>query len=266
MLAINARYGAIKSLTVRTGTWFFRVLSHDGGGGSVSATVTAFAPPVKNGLAYPRNMAKSLIAVGSKRGPKLDAMHEALDTFARFLAPEVQFEVIGFEVESGVGHTPLSSPESMRGARHRAESLVHMAAAKRESYLYYVGLEGGLEVMEGSHPKTAASSPSANPTFERRVFLESWAYVTDGSRGYFGRSGAVELPEALAVEVVGNHAELADAIDRFAGQNGVRDSGGAWGILSGGLISRREAFRIALIAAFAPFYNPGCYPVATAAP
>ena len=89
--------------------------------------------------------------------------------------------------------------------------------------------------------------------------------MTNGSRGYFGRSGAVELPEALAVEVVDNQVELAEAIDRFAGKSGIRDSGGAWGILSGGLITRREAFRLALIAAFAPFYNADSYQAARAA-
>jgi non-canonical (house-cleaning) NTP pyrophosphatase len=209
-------------------------------------------------------MDKKIIAVGSKRGPKLDAIHEALDTFAQRLAPDVQFEVIGFDVESGVAHTPLSSAESMRGARQRAEALVRMAAAKRESYLYYVGLEGGLDVIGGNgSPIGASELASGNP--ERRVFLESWAYVTDGSRGYFGRSGAVELPEALAVEVVDKQVELAEAIDHFAGKSGIRDGGGAWGILSGGLITRREAFRLALIAAFAPFYNANSYQAARAA-
>jgi non-canonical (house-cleaning) NTP pyrophosphatase len=101
-------------------------------------------------------MDKKVIAVGSKRGPKLDAIHEALDTFAQRLAPDAQFEVISFDVESGVAHTPLSSAESMRGARQRAEALVRMAAAKRESYLYYVGLEGGLDVIGGSESPTVA--------------------------------------------------------------------------------------------------------------
>jgi inosine/xanthosine triphosphatase len=93
----------------------------------------------------------------------------------------------------------------------------------------------------------------------RRVFLESWAYVTDGVSGHFGRSGAIELPEALAVEVVDKRVELAAAIDSFAGAAGIRDRQGAWGILSGDLITRREAFRVAVIAAFAPFYNAGIF-------
>jgi len=40
---------------------------------------------------------------------------------------------------------------------------------------------------------------------------------------------------------------------------GIRDAQGAWGVLSGDLISRQEAFRVAVIAAFAPFYNARMY-------
>ncbi|MEQ1474537.1 MAG: DUF84 family protein, partial [Candidatus Acidiferrum sp.] len=90
-------------------------------------------------------------------------------------------------------------------------------------------------------------------------------YVSDGSRGHFGRSGAIELPESLATEVLDHGVELAAAIDKFAGLAGVRDNQGAWGVLSGDLISRRGAFRLALIAAFAPFYNAALFRTAAAA-
>jgi hypothetical protein len=36
--------------------------------------------------------------------------------------------------------------------------------------------------------------------------------------------------------------------------------------LSGGLISRTEAFRVAVVAAFAPFYNAKMYHAASSAP
>jgi non-canonical (house-cleaning) NTP pyrophosphatase len=93
----------------------------------------------------------------------------------------------------------------------------------------------------------------------RRVFLESWAYVSDDMRGHYGRSGSIELPDALAHEVLENGVELAVAIDRFAGAVGIRDAQGAWGVLSNSFITRQEAFRVAVIAAFAPFYNMKLY-------
>jgi inosine/xanthosine triphosphatase len=205
-------------------------------------------------------MSKSLIAVGSTRGPKLDAVSDALELCADHLNPHSQFEVLGFAVDSGVGHTPLSSAESMRGARQRTEALIQMASAEGEVYQYFVGLEGGLEVME-SH----AEDSDAVGNGGRRVFLESWAYVSDGLCGHFGRSGGIELPPALAHEVLDKGVELAAAIDKFAGIAGIRDNQGAWGVLSNNLITRREAFRVALVAAFAPFYNMNLFRVARVA-
>jgi len=185
-----------------------------------------------------------IIAVGSTRKPKLAAVREAVDGMSDLLAAETSIEIVGVEVESGVNHTPLSCEESMRGARQRAEWLQQVAKREAKLWNYFVGLEGGLAVIEDG---------------ERRVFLESWAYVSDGTRGHFGRSGAVELPEALAEEVFVRGTELSIAIDQFAGEAGIRDAQGAWGVLSGNKITRQEAFRVALIAAFAPFFNRPMY-------
>src|SRR5256886_17594123 len=102
-------------------------------------------------------------------------------------------------------------------------------------------------------------NPGMRQNAQHRVFLESWAYVSDGARGHYGRSGSIELPEALAHEVLENGVELAVAIDRFAGAVGIRDAQGAWGVLSNNFISRQEAFRVAVVAAFAPFYNSKMY-------
>jgi len=196
-------------------------------------------------------MEKIHIAVGSTRRPKLAAVTQALESFGPVLAPAAEFAVLGFDVESGVSHTPSSRDELMRGARQRAESLVQLAQQRREIWQYFVGLEGGLDAVQENGC--------------RRVFLESWAYVSDGSEGYYGRSGGVEIPAVLAHEVLENGFELSEAIDRFAGAVGIRDAQGAWGVLSRDLISRQEAFRVAVLAAFAPFYNAKMYRAASAA-
>ena len=201
-----------------------------------------------------------ILAVGSKRGPKLNGVTEALEAFSGVLAPGAQFEVVGVEVESGVGHTPASRLEMMRGARQRAEALVQLARGNGAAWEYFVGLEGGLDVFqEGVSPEEMQWRASLQQYGRRRVFLESWAYVTDGVRGHYGRSGGIELPEALAHEVLENGVELAEAIDKFAGAAGIRDAQGAWGVLSNNFITRQEAFRVAVIAAFAPFYNEKMY-------
>jgi inosine/xanthosine triphosphatase len=205
-------------------------------------------------------MNKITIAVGSKRGPKLNAVTEALRSFSAALEHDAQFEVIGVEVESGVSHTPASRGELMRGARQRAEALVTTARQSGTAWQYFVGLEGGLDVVhEGASADEVLRHSGLQQNRHRRVFLESWAYVSNGTRGHYGRSGGIEIPEALAHEVLENGVELAVAIDRFAGAVGIRDAQGAWGVLSNNFISRQEAFRVAVIAAFAPFYNAKMY-------
>jgi len=157
-----------------------------------------------------------------------------------------QFEITGVEVPSGVRHTPLSREDIMRGARQRTEALLQIARETHEQWKYFVGLEGGLEVVHENGL--------------RQVLLESWAYVSDSSGcGAFGQSGAVLVPEPLAIRVVDQGIELSEAIDAFAGGRGIRDAQGAWGVLTRNLITRQDAFRIALVNAFAPFFNREIY-------
>ena len=211
-------------------------------------------------------MNKIIIAVGSKRGPKVNAVTGALQSFSTALALDSEFEVVGVEVESGVSHTPESREELMRGARQRADALVELARGSGTSWQFFVGLEGGLDVVhEGASADEVLRHSKLRQNGHRRVFLESWAYVSDGAHGHYGRSGSIEAPEALAHEVLENGVELAAAIDRFAGAAGIRDAQGAWGVLSTNFITRQEAFRVAVIAAFAPFYNAKMYSVAATA-
>ncbi len=189
-------------------------------------------------------MGKIIIAVGSTRRPKLNAVWEALSVVGPSIESNALFDVVGVEVASGVGHTPLSRAELMAGAQHRADAVAQIARERNESsWRFFVGLEGGLDVVQERG--------------RRLVFLENWACVMDISgRTAYGQSGAILLPEALAARVLDEGAELADAIDTFANQQGLRDAQGAWGVLTCNLITRQDAFRIAVINAFAPFYNP----------
>jgi inosine/xanthosine triphosphatase len=187
------------------------------------------------------------IAVGSKRASKLDAVREVLVALGPLLHANARFEVCGFEVETGVSHTPRSRGELMAGARGRCEALRRLPDQRA---MYFVGLEGGVDVIY----------ENGQGSGRRLVFLESWAYVSDvGGRGFYGRSGAILLPEALAVEVLDRGVELSHAIEAYTGIQGVRDSQGAWGILTKNLINRQESFRVAVIAAFAPFFNAALY-------
>jgi len=196
-------------------------------------------------------MEKAIVAVGSTRGPKLGAAQEVLKAIGASLDPLAEFEVVGVEVSSGVGHTPGSREETMSGARARAKALAEIARANGEPWRYFVGLEGGLAVVREEE--------------KRLVFLENWAYVLgrDG-RDAFGSSGGVLLPDALAEEVLDRGVELSAAIDKFTGGEGIRNAQGVWGVMTRNLITRQDAFRFALINAFSPLMNAKMYGVSGA--
>jgi inosine/xanthosine triphosphatase len=194
-------------------------------------------------------MTKTLIAVGSTRRPKLEAVREALAVFGPALDSGVHFDVVGVEVESGVGHTPMTRIESMTGARQRAEALARMARERPEAagWRYFVGLEGGLDVIQENG--------------RRLVFLENWAYVCDAAgHSAYGHSGGILIPDPLAAEVLDRGVELSAAIDAYAGGHSIRDAQGAWGVFTRNFITRQDAFRTAVISAFAPFFNAKLYP------
>jgi non-canonical (house-cleaning) NTP pyrophosphatase len=213
------------------------------------------------------------IAVGSLRAPKLDGVREAVAVIGCLLDSAADFEVVGVEVPSGVGHTPVSRAESMAGARNRAEALHKLGRENNEPWSYFVGLEGGLDVVpeNGQLARNArreqlvvTASPERLVGTARRggriVFLESWAYVLDSSGvGAFGRSGGVEMPDALAAEVLEGGIELSAAVDAMTGEHGIRNAQGAWGVLTKNKMTRQDAFRTAAIAAFARFFNAPLY-------
>ena len=186
------------------------------------------------------------IAVGSLRVPQLNGVWEAIAVIGPTLDSNAMFEVVGVEVPSGVGHTPASRLECMAGARNRAELLAKLGRERKEAWSYFVGLEGGLDVVSENGRRT--------------VFLESWAYVlNDSGRASFGRSSGIEMPEALATEVLDGGIELSVAVDAWAGEHGVRNAQGAWGVLTKNLMTRQDAFRSAVTSAFAPFFNAAVY-------
>jgi len=191
-------------------------------------------------------MQKIVVAVGSTRPLKLHAVSDAIQSFGSALDSSAQFDVLGVEVQSGVGHTPQSRSELMAGARGRVEALVGLARERGEPWRYFVGLEGGLDVVHENG--------------RRMAFLESWAFVTDSAgRESWGHAGGVLLPAALAAEVLDRSVELSEAIDAFAGAQGIRDAQGAWGVLTRNLITRQDVLRVAVINAFAPFFNAALY-------
>jgi non-canonical (house-cleaning) NTP pyrophosphatase len=133
---------------------------------------------------------------------------------------------------------PMSIGAIVSGAYARAGALAALPAFAPGEDLA-LGLEGGLDPLHAGEL--------------RGWMLHTWAVATDGRVWGVGAGPALRLPPRVADRVVGGE-ELGDVIDSLAG-TAVRGTRGAWGVLTADTIGRREAFRLAVIAALAPFYN-----------
>jgi non-canonical (house-cleaning) NTP pyrophosphatase len=153
--------------------------------------------------------------------------------------------VVARAVTTNAPAMPLTDWQLMQGARERALAVRDLLRHQRLEAEIYIGLEGGFH--------------SVSIEGEWHTFLRGWAYATDGRRGAFGASPSITVPAALAKKVIEGRRELGLVIDEVAGRRDVRSREGAWGVLSRDLVTRSMSFELALIAAFAPFYNPKLY-------
>jgi len=184
------------------------------------------------------------IAVGSSNAAKVEAVRAAVRRVAIIDPSWSNAEVIARDVETDTPAMPLSDDDLMRGAISRALAVQSLLLGDHGGADLYVGLEGGFH-------STAIEG-------KRLTFLRGWAYVTDGLRDSFGASPSIRVPDKI-VRSVNDGRELAEVIDEVAGQHDVRSRQGAWGVISRDLFTRSMSFEVALIAAFAPFYNPEMY-------
>ncbi len=186
------------------------------------------------------------IAIGTLREPKIEAVKEAFELFRSQLARDDEvIEYLSYDAGGSAPHMPTSIKELMEGAQNRAESLILQLKREKNEAEFYVGMEGGFHVLQERG--------------KRLTFLQSWAYVTDGHRGYFGSSGNILVPQKIANTVIDRGIELGIAIDRFAKETDIRSKQGAWGVFTRDILTRKHSFVIALICAFAPFYNKKGY-------
>lgn len=188
------------------------------------------------------------IALGSDRAPKIMAVRASIARVAEIDPGWREASVVARPVEIDAPAMPLNDWELMSGARQRALAVREILIEQRLDADLYVGLEGGFH--------------SISVEGEWHTFLRGWAFVTDGERGSFGMSPSIGVPEAIVKDVIQGKRELGIVIDEVAGVHDVRSKQGAWGMLSRDLLTRSMSFEAALIAAFAPFYNPAMYTIA----
>jgi non-canonical (house-cleaning) NTP pyrophosphatase len=180
-----------------------------------------------------------IIAIASKRGPKVEAVKKCFESIKQFFTG-TQIEFLSYEIDAGI-IMPRSITELMEGAKKRTMLLHQTLQSENQHADFFIGMEGGFHSIQQDGKEI--------------VFLQSWAYVTNGSVGFYGSSGNVAVPEKIATEVMINKRDLSEVIDEFVKQADIRSKQGTWGILTKDLLTRQQSFEIALTAAFAPFYN-----------
>lgn len=190
-------------------------------------------------------MAVKTIALGSDRAAKIMAVRASIVRIAAIDADWTNANVVARRVETNAPAMPLTDWQLMEGARERALAVRDSLHSRRLEADIYVGLEGGFH--------------SISIGGEWHTFLRGWAYATDGEKNAFGAAPSISVPPEIVKSVVQGRRELGIVIDEVAGGRDIRSKQGAWGVLSRDLVTRSLSFELALIAAFAPFYNPKFY-------
>lgn len=172
------------------------------------------------------------IIVASSNPVKLQA---ANDGFA-LMFPETSLKVDGLSVQSGVRDQPYSDQETRLGAVNRANA----ARAQRPNADYWVGIEGGVAVMEDE--------------------LMGFAWVVIVSKDMMGKSrtGTFFLPTQVK-ELVQQGVELGDADDMVFNRENSKQDIGAVGILTDNILNRTSYYTHAVVLALIPFKRKDLY-------
>lgn len=176
------------------------------------------------------------IVIASTNPVKIESTRRGFER----MFPGEPFTVRTVTVPSGVRGQPLSSAETLQGARQRVQA----AAECLPQADYWVGIEGGIE-----WDNDGAGS-------------FSWVVVKAGETYGKSRTGLYYLPPQLAA-LIQSGKELGEANDIvFATSNSKQDRG-AIGLLTNNVLDRIQLYEHAVILALVPFKNTALYGQAT---
>jgi inosine/xanthosine triphosphatase len=174
------------------------------------------------------------IAVASANPVKLGAARRAFEQ----VFPDADLAVASAAASSGVSDQPMSDAETREGAHNRARGALEYAAGAD----YGVGMEGGIERLGGE------------------LIAFAWMVVATAD-GRIGEARSITLPLPPAVrKLIDDGLELGEANDRVFSTVNSKQGGGAYGLLTNGLLTRESVYTDTLIVALTPFaselYDP----------
>jgi inosine/xanthosine triphosphatase len=158
----------------------------------------------------------------------------AVETAFRNTFPGTPLQIESVAVPSGVSAQPMGDAETRQGARNR----VLAGRQAQPDADYWVGLEGGLEEVDGE------------------LLASAWMVV--GNRAgqlHEARTPTLPLPPRI-LELVRAGMELGEANDRVFGTHNSKQAQGAFGLLTGGRMTREGIYAQTLELALVPFSHP----------
>jgi len=175
---------------------------------------------------------QQLVIVGSRNPVKVKCTENAFSSIF-----EDSFIVQGLNVDSKVSDQPKGDVETYTGAYNRAYASKN-AFPEAD---FWVGIEGGVDHVG-----------------EQMVSF-AWMVIMDGE-GKIGKAKTATffLPEALN-KMVSDGMELGEADDKLFNKSNSKESDGAVGILTKGVISRSNYYQQALSLALIPFLQKELY-------
>lgn len=169
------------------------------------------------------------VVIASKNPVKIDATRIGFDR----MFPNHTYTFTGLAVPSGVADQPMTSAETLAGARNRATH----AATQHLDAIYAVGIEGGIEVVD------------------ERLAVFAWVYVLANGKSGQAQTGVFYLPDEVA-QLVLSGIELGDADDAVFGHTNSKQQNGSIGLLTDDALTRTSYYVNAVIMALIPFKKP----------
>lgn len=174
-----------------------------------------------------------IVCVASKNPTKTESAKEGFQK--QF--PEENIEIISVSVPSGVPDQPIGSEETYQGALNRAQNARKVSTEAD----YWIGIEGG-NILHGKEMEAMA-----------------WVVVLGGSKTGKARTAGFFLPQKT-VDLINEGYELGHADEIVFNIKNSKQKMGSSGLLTDGLISRKELYVPAVIFALSPFKKIDLYP------
>lgn len=166
------------------------------------------------------------VVVASTNPVKIQAVQEAFTPFFNN-----SFEVEGFEVSSGIKEQPLSDQETFIGASNRVDNL----KKKYPGADFYIGIEGGVDLFGGNY-----------------FHGFGWVYILSGDKVSFSRSSTFPLTAEIS-QMIQEGKELGPITDELFGLKESKKKGGIIGVLTNGVVDRKELYIQPIQFALIPF-------------